>query len=68
MKTRIVVGLMLILVLAACNTVPVKPATATEADPAAAYIEAVENQAFGSGTRVIWVHPPANKDLVKKEG
>jgi hypothetical protein len=68
MKTRIVVGLMLILLLAACKTVPIQPATATEADPASAYIQAVEDQAFGSGTRVIWVHPPDNKDLVKKEG
>jgi len=68
MKTRIVVALLLVLLCSACNTVPIQPATATEADSAAAYIEAVESQAFGSGTRIIWVHPPDNKDLVKKDG
>lgn len=66
MKTRILLALSLTFLVSACATA-VKPATATEADTAAAYMLAVENAAFGRSTRVIWVNPPKNKDLEANE-
>lgn len=66
MKTRIVLAFLLVMLCSACNTMPVQPATPTEADAATAYIHAVENNAFGTATRVIWVNPPRNKDLEDK--
>jgi hypothetical protein len=66
MKTRFMLIIGLLLLCSACaNTPKVKAALATEADPAAAYIYAVENSAFGNATRVYWVNPPRNKDLEK---
>ena len=65
MKFRIILLLSIVLLSSACATV--KPATATEADPASAYMYRVENANFGTATRIIWVNPPKNKDLVKKD-
>jgi len=66
MKIRLLLALVSALLVSACAT-PIKPATATEADASAAYINAVENAAFGRATRVLWVHPPSNKDLEAEE-
>jgi hypothetical protein len=63
MKIRFLLTLSAALMLSACATSTVKPAIATEADSAAAYIYAVENAAFGRATRILWVNPPRNKDL-----
>ncbi len=65
MKTRLTLVFGLILICSACTAIPIQPATATEADAAAAYMYAVENQAFGRATRVYWVNPPRNKDFEK---
>lgn len=62
MKIRLILALLLTFLVSACATT-LKPATATEADPAAEYILAVENAAFGRATRVLWVNPPRNEDL-----
>ena len=61
MKIRLILALALLFLASACATV--KPATATEADSAAAYMHAVENAAVGRAARIIWVNPPRNKDL-----
>lgn len=65
MKTRLILLLGLAFLLNACAAI--KPATATEADSASAYVHAVENSAFGRATRVIWVNPPDNKDFDRKK-
>ena len=65
MKFRVFLSLSLVMLCSACTTV--KPATATEADPASAYIYQVEKASTGTATRIIWVNPPKNKDLVKKD-
>ncbi len=66
MKIRLLLSLALLLLCGACTVI--KPATATEADPASAYIYHIEAASKGRATRIIWVNPPRNKDLVKKKG
>jgi PBP1b-binding outer membrane lipoprotein LpoB len=64
MKTRLLLIAGLIMLCSGCSVV--QPATATEADRASAYIYQVEQANKGRASRVIWVNPPRNKDLVKK--
>ena len=65
MKARILLLLAAVAMCTACASV--KPATATEADDASAYIYQVEQANKGRATRVIWVNPPRNKDLEDKD-
>ena len=65
MKFRLLISFSLVLICSACSAV--KPATATEADPASAYIYRIELASKGRANRIIWVNPPENKDLVKKD-
>ena len=64
MKIKFALGFALIVMCSACSTF--RPATATEADRASAYIYHVERINKGKASRVIWVNPPRNKDLKKK--
>lgn len=61
MKIRLILALALLFLVSSCATV--KPATATEADSAAAYMHEVENAAFGRAAQIIWVNPPRSEDL-----
>ena len=65
MKVRILIVLGLLAICTACASI--KPATATEADRASAYMYQVEEANRGRATRVIWVNPPRNKDLEDKD-
>ena len=65
MKTRLLLIASLIMLCSACSVV--QPTLATEADPASAYMYRVEKANKGRASRVIWVNPPENKDLVKKD-
>ena len=65
MKTKLLFLLALIMFCSGCASV--QPATATEADAASAYIYNVEAANKGRASRIIWVNPPRNKDLVKKD-
>lgn len=65
MKTKLMFLLALIMLCGGCAAV--QPATATEADAASAYIYHIEEASKGRASRVIWVNPPRNKDLVKKD-
>ena len=66
MKIRLIIAMALVLLCSACASV--KPATATEADEASAYMYHVEEANKGRAARVIWVNPPRNKDLSKDGG
>lgn len=64
MKIRLILALALLFLASACATV--KPETATEPDAASAYIQAVESIASGRAMRVLWVNPPRNQDLERR--
>lgn len=64
MKYKLLFLLFLTMLCSACASV--NPATATEADAASAYMYHIEEANKGRASRIIWVNPPRNKDLVKK--